>query len=128
MLRFFVIITEKLGERRLKRNGDASVFLATASALHNPKFCRSRNSSAWITFAPVVAAPRCAGPEKFSTFRNLNRQTHEFKNAVSYRKQTTATCSNRQNIQKTKYMFSAAFFSPARIPKRTTNAPTENEL
>jgi hypothetical protein len=43
---------------------------------------------------------------------NLNRQTREYRNAVTYRKQTTVTCSNRQNIEKWSSVFFAA--SPAR--------------
>jgi len=43
---------------------------------------------------------------------NLNRQTREFRNAVTYRKQTTVNCSNRQNIEKWSSVFFAA--SPAR--------------
>ena len=43
---------------------------------------------------------------------NLNRQTHEYRNAVTYRKQTAVNCSNRQNIEKWSSLFFAA--SPAR--------------
>src|ERR1700684_2279447 len=39
---------------------------------------------------------------------NLNRQTREFRNAVTYRKQTAVNCSNRQNIQKWSSLFFAA--------------------
>ena len=44
MLRFFVFITEKLGEGQLKQNGDASVFLATAPGLDDAKFPVSLSS------------------------------------------------------------------------------------
>jgi hypothetical protein len=79
-----------------------------------------------ITFAAVFAAPKGASPEKFSALPNLNRQTHEFRNAVTYRKQTAAHCSNSQKNQKWMCAFSL-FFPPARNSPRT-NAPTENEL
>jgi hypothetical protein len=62
----------------------------------------------------------------FPNCDNLNRQTHEFRNAVTYRKQKTVNCSNRQNIQKWSSVFSP-LLPPARISPRT-NAPTENEL
>src|ERR1700735_3383789 len=39
---------------------------------------------------------------------NLNRQTHEFKNAVTFRKQTTAICSSRQKTQKSLCTFLAS--------------------
>jgi hypothetical protein len=78
------------------------------------------------TFAAVFAAPKGTSPEKFSALPNLNRQTHEFRNAVTYRKQTAARCSNSQKNQKWMYAFSP-FFPPTRTPPRT-NAPTENEL
>jgi hypothetical protein len=79
-----------------------------------------------ITFATVFAAPNGASPEKSSSLSNLNRQIHEFRNAVTYRKQTAAHCSNSQKNQKWMYAFSP-FFPPTRISPRT-NAPTENEL
>ena len=41
-------------------------------------------------------------------FGDLNRQTREFKSAVTFRKQTTAICSNRQKTQKSL----CAFFAP----------------
>ena len=53
----------------------------------------------------------------------LNRQTHEFKNAVTYRKQTTASHSNRQNSQFCPSVFFAQFRPdaasaiPPRIPR-----------
>src|ERR1700683_299050 len=55
---------------------------------------------------------RGTSPEIFPALANLNRQTHEFRNAVTYRKQTTENCSNRQNIEKWSSVFFAA--SPAR--------------
>ncbi len=79
-----------------------------------------------ITFAAVFAAPNCASPEKSSALSNLNRQTHEFRNAVTYRKQTAAHCANSQKFQKWMCAFSP-FFPPTRVSPRT-NAPTENEL
>jgi hypothetical protein len=57
---------------------------------------------------------------------NLNRQTREFRNAVTYRKQTTVNCSNRQNIEKWSSVFFAA--SPARPVSPRTNASTKTEL
>jgi hypothetical protein len=78
------------------------------------------------TFAAFFAAPKGASPEKLSALPNLNRQIHEFRNAVTYRKQTAAHCSNSQKNQKWMYAFSP-FFPPTRISPRT-NAPTENEL
>lgn len=71
-------------------------------------------------------APKCASPEKLSALPNLNRQIHEFRNAVTCRKQTMAHCSNSQKTQKWMYAFSP-FFPPTRTSLRT-NAPTENEL
>jgi hypothetical protein len=38
--------------------------------------------------------------------RELNRQMAELGTRVSYRKQRPATCSNRQNMQKSKLQFS----------------------
>jgi hypothetical protein len=78
------------------------------------------------TFATVFAAPNGASPEKFSGPPNLNRQTHEFRIAVTCRKQTAAHCSNSQKNQKWMCALSP-FFPPARISPRT-NAPTENKL
>jgi hypothetical protein len=74
----------------------------------------------------VFAAPKSASPEKFSAIPNLNRQTHEYRNAITYRKQTAAHYSNSQKNQKWMYTISP-FFPPTRISPRT-NAPTENEL
>jgi hypothetical protein len=71
-----------------------------------------RGSRPPTTFAAVLAAPKGASPEKLSALPNLNRQTREFRNAVTYRKQKTVTCSNRQNIEKWSSVFFAA--SPAR--------------
>jgi hypothetical protein len=85
-----------------------------------------RGSRPPITFATVFAAPNGASPEKFSSLSNLNRQIHEFRNAVTYRKQTMAHCSNSQKNQKWMCAFSPVF-PPTRISPRT-NAPTENEL
>src|ERR1700689_901076 len=65
-------------------------------------------------------------PEKFPAGANLNRQTREFRNAVTYRKQTAVNCSNRQNIQKSESVFFAA--SPARPVSPRTNASTKTEL
>jgi hypothetical protein len=85
-----------------------------------------RGSRPPTTFAAVFAAPNGASPEKFSSPSNLNRQIHEFRNAVRYRKQTMAHCSNSQKNQKWMYAFSPVF-PPTRISSRT-NAPTENGL
>ena len=60
------------------------------------------------------------------TLPNLNRQIHEFRNAVTYRKQTAAHCSNSQKNQKWMYAFSP-LSPPARISPRT-NASTKTEL
>jgi hypothetical protein len=67
-----------------------------------------RGSRPPTTFAAVLAAPKGASPEKLSALPNLNRQTREFRNAVTYRKQKTVTCSNRQNIEKWSSVFFAA--------------------
>jgi hypothetical protein len=128
VLRFFVIITEKLGEGQQERNSGVSALFAPGRGMGSVNFARSRSSSVWITIAAVFAAPKGASPEKFPAFPNLSRQTHEFRNAVSYGKQTTANGSNRQNIQKSKHPFFAAFSRPPGFQTRTTNAPTENEL
>jgi hypothetical protein len=199
MLRFFVIITEKLGEGQQERNGPAPMLIATAREMNAASFAHSRSSSVdsacpgkrrdeesersrtsassqfpnpipisnrelsllerelshckqrkaslsnrglWTicnsaapsrlvpdrtvvlslgsrfadrgsrpptTFAAVFAALQAASPEKFSALPNLNRQTHEFRNAVTYRKQTAAQCSNSQKNQKWMYAFFAAF-------------------
>src|ERR1700691_1013399 len=53
------------------------------------------------------------GPEKFPALANLNRQTREFRNVVTYRKQTAPNQSNRQNIQKSESVF---FGSSSRSP------------
>jgi hypothetical protein len=79
-----------------------------------------------ITFAAAFAAPKDARPEKFSALPNLNRQIHEYRNAVTCRKQTAAHCSNSQKFQKWMHAFSP-FFPPARISPRT-NAPAKTEL
>jgi hypothetical protein len=128
VLRFFVIITEKLGEGQQERNDGARMLLSLGRGMDGGSFARSRNSSVWITLAGAFPAPKAASPEKFSALHNLNRQTRVFRNAVTYRKQSTANCANRQNVQKPKSMFFAAIFSPARTPKRTPNAPTRTEL
>jgi hypothetical protein len=85
-----------------------------------------RGSRPPTTFAAVCATPNGASPEKFSSPSNLNRQIHEFRNAVTYRKQTAAHCSNSQKNQKWMCAFSPVF-PPTRISPRT-NAPTENGL
>jgi hypothetical protein len=123
MLRFFVIITEKLDERQKERNSGPSALFAHGRGMGSVNFPQSRNSSVWTSIAAVFAVPKGASPEKFPAFPNLNRQTHGFRNAVSYRKQTIANCSNRQNIQKSKYMSCAAFFSPAGIPNEDNKCP-----
>jgi hypothetical protein len=61
-----------------------------------------------------------------SNLPNLNRQIDEFRNAVTYRKQTAAHHSNSQKNQKWTYTFSPLFL-PARISPRT-NASTKTEL
>jgi hypothetical protein len=64
-----------------------------------------------------------AGSQFSPNCDKLNRQTHEFKNAVTYRKQTTATRSNRQNFHFCPPTFLATFQSDAgsivtpRIPR-----------
>jgi hypothetical protein len=78
------------------------------------------------TFAAFFAATESASPENFSALPNLNRQTREFRNAVTYRKQTAAHCSNSPKSQKWMYGFST-LSPPTRISPRT-NAPTETEL
>jgi hypothetical protein len=60
------------------------------------------------------------------TLPNLNRQIDEFRNVVTYRKQTAAHCSNSQKNQKWMYTFSP-LFPPAPIAPRT-NASTKTEL
>jgi hypothetical protein len=85
-----------------------------------------RGSRPPTTFAAAFAAPKDARPEKFSALPNLNRQIHEYRNAVTCRKQTAAHCSNSQKFQKWMHAFSP-FFPPARISPRT-NAPAKTEL
>ena len=219
MLRFFVIITEKLGEAQPERNGPAPMLIATAREMNAANFAHSltssvssgcpgktrdqggegsersrtsgssrfpspipfsnrelsllerelsrckqrkatpsnrelstiRNSAAPsrlmrdrtvvlscgsrfadrgsrppTTFAAAFAAPKDARPEKFSALPNLNRQIHEYRNAVTCRKQTATHCSNSQKFQKWMYVFSPPF-PPAPISPRT-NASTKTEL
>ena len=49
----------------------------------------------------------------------LNRQTQEIERPVTYRKQTTANCSNRQKIQKWAHAFSMS--SCARVTKKSAS-------
>jgi hypothetical protein len=85
-----------------------------------------RGSRPPTTFAAAFAAPKDARPEKFSALPNLNRQIHEYRNAVTCRKQTATHCSNSQKFQKWMYVFSPPF-PPAPISPRT-NASTKTEL
>jgi hypothetical protein len=112
-------------------NRELSTILSSAAprgaATGNRETARG-NVGLWptTTFAAVFAAPKGASPEKFSACPNLNRQIHEFRKAVTYRKQTMAHCSNSQKNQKWMCAFSPVF-PPTRISSRT-NAPTENGL
>ena len=50
--------------------------------------------------------PLIAGSSSGYKLSKLNRQIPELKRCVTYRKQTTDTCSNRQKIQKRSHLFS----------------------
>ena len=196
MLRFFVIITEKLGEGQQERNAPAPTLLATPREMETLNFAyspsksvisacpgkrneareHSRTSASSRFPNPVPVSNRelslleralsCCKQRKATlsnrelwtirnsaapsvlmhgqnlvlsrgsrfadrgsrplTIPNSNRQIHEFRNAVTYRKQTTAHCSNSQKNQKWMYTFSP-LFPPTPISPRT-NASTKTEL
>ena len=63
----------------------------------------------------------CLGFQLPSNCDKLNRQTREFKNAVTYRKQTTANLPNRQNIQ-----FCPTAFLGTFQPCATSTIPLRN--
>jgi len=58
-------------------------------------------------------------------FRKLNRQIPELKHPLSFRKQTTANCSNRQKIQFRKNQIST---QKLRVSSRTSSLTEESSL
>jgi hypothetical protein len=103
------------------------------ATLSNRELWTIRSSAAPSSLMPDRTMVSSRGAPRFAdrgsrplTLPNLNRQIHEFRNAVTYRKQTAAHLSNSQKNQKWMYTFSP-LFPPARISPRT-NVPTKNEL
>ena len=106
MLRFFVIITEKIGEGQQDRKGPAPMLLATARQMNSPSFAHSLSSSADAA-CPGEGSDqgRDEGSEHSRTSASShlpdpipvsNRELSLLEQGLSYCKQRKATLSNRE--------------------------------
>jgi hypothetical protein len=83
---------------------------ADSTALERPTRERPPASTFCAVSAPAVFM---TGSQFSPNCDKLSRQTREFRNAVTYTKQTTAASSNRQNFQFCPRAFLASFQSDA---------------
>lgn len=106
-----------------RRGAGACLGFGSRASLRGCARCSRARSTAVERVTQKEPVSRGLGSRFSPNCDKLNRQTREFRNAVTYRKQTIANHSNRQNSQFCPTVFLAPFQSdagsalPLRIPR-----------